>query len=396
MSGEPRQILVIDDDDVVRQSIVAYLEDSDFLVKEANSGTLGIERLKNSSPDLIVTDLRMANVDGLDVLKAVQKWKPEIPVIVVSGMGVVRDVVDSLRLGASDYLVKPLVDMEVLVHAVHRCLERSYLKRENLGYREQLEKANRELRAAVRELERDQIAGRRIQNKFLPKKPLSHNGYSVDSHIIPSLYLSGDMIDYGLIAERYVCFYLVDVSGHGAAPAFVTIWLKQLVRSYFQEEEVFLDPESHDADVARLLQAVNVEVINSGLGCHMTCFVGVIDTFTNKMQYAVGGHLPFPILVEKGGARYLTGKGKPIGIFEDAQWQTYSLDLPEEYSLVAFSDGVLEVLTASELIGKEDALLKILSRPHMSIDDICTEIGIRGNDSAPDDIAILKIDLEKS
>ncbi len=395
MPGEGKQILVIDDDEVVRQSIVAYLEDSGFAVKEAADGKTGIEILKSSSPSIVITDLRMPDVDGLQVLKTVRNWKPELPVIVVSGMGVVRDVVDALRLGAVDYLIKPLVDMEVLVHSINRILEREGLKEQNIGYRSELEKANRELREAVRVLERDQKAGRRVQTKFLPPRNVSFGGYRLDFDLIPSLYLSGDLVDYGFIANRYLAFYLADVSGHGAAPAFVTIWLKQLVIRYFREEGFFRDPTSHDTDVSRLLKAINNEVLDSDLECHLTCFVGVIDTYTNKMQYAVGGHLPFPILIEDNEPIYLQGKGKPLGIFRDAEWDTFSVRLSEDFSLVVFSDGVLEILPESELLDKEIALLEKVKGKNKELKDICSDLGVNGVDPVPDDIAILKIRAEK-
>ena len=395
MPEEDKQILVIDDDDVVRQSIVAYLEDSGFSVKEAPDGRTGIDLLKSSSPSIVITDLRMPDVDGLQVLKTIRNWKPELPVIVVSGMGVVRDVVDALRLGAVDYLVKPLVDMEVLVHAINRILEREGLREQNVGYRSELEKANRELREAVRVLERDQKAGRRVQTKFLPPRNVSFGGYKLDFDLIPSLYLSGDLVDYGFIADRYLAFYLADVSGHGAAPAFVTIWLKQLVRSYFRNESFFQDPTAHDTDVSRILSSINKEVLNSDLECHLTCFVGVIDSHTNKMQYAVGGHLPFPILIDKGEPQYLIGKGKPLGIFQDAKWETYSVKLTEGFSLVVFSDGVLEILPESELMDKEIALLDKVKGKDKALKDISRDLGINGVDPVPDDIAILKIQAEK-
>ena len=390
-----RQILVIDDDTVVRQSIVAYLEDSGFSVKEAEDGKSGIDTIKASSPDLVVTDLRMPDIDGIKVLKFVREWKPDIPVIVVSGMGVVRDVVEALRLGACDYLVKPLVDIEVLVHAITRALERVDLREENLDYRSQLEKANRELRSAIRVLERDQKAGRRVQSKFLPPTPVNIAGYELDLRIIPSLYLSGDFIDYGYLSDRYLAFYLADVSGHGSAPAFVTIWLKQLVRRFFREESLFKDNCALEEEVSHLLHLINKEVLMSGLECHTTCFVGVIDTKTREMCYVVGGHLPFPILIANGEMNYLSGKGKPLGIFTDADWEAYTVQLPEDFTLIAFSDGVLEVLPERDLISKEESLLKRLTGKIEGLDDICQKLSIVRQETAPDDIAILKIQIEK-
>lgn len=395
MNQPYRQLLVIDDDVSVRQSIAAYLQDSGYHVHQVSSGQEALNWLENNRPIVVLTDLRMPDVDGLAILRWVRDRAPEVPVIVISGLGVVKDVIDALRLGAADYLVKPIVDMEVLVHAVNRSLERSELILQNHVYRQELEQANRELKEYVRVLERDQKAGRQVQTKLLPDTPASFQGINIDYRMVASLYLSGDFIDYGLLHDRYLAFYLTDVSGHGAASAFVTVWLKQLVRRFFRDQALFATQESFDNDVAKLAAIINREVINSGIGCHMTCFVGVIDTHTNEMRYVFGGHLPFPILITDQGCDYLTGKGKPIGIFPDASWKVHALNLPEEFSIMIFSDGILEILPDTELIDKERHLLDIVRNEPRSVDAIVKALNIDDIESIPDDIAILHVRAEK-
>ncbi len=389
-----RKLLVIDDDTIVRQSIVAYLEDSGFDVHQESDGRSALAWFKKHQPDVVLTDLRMPEVDGLTILDAVRQLNPETAVIVVSGMGVVGDVVKALRLGAADYLLKPIVDMEVLVHAVNRSLERRGLLDENRLYREELERANRELREYVRVLERDQQAGRKVQSNLLPPTPVHYGDLHVSHKIIPSLYLSGDFIDYGLVSSRYVAFYLTDVSGHGASSAFVTVWLKQLVRRMFRERQVFQSPTSMDTDPALMLKIINQEIFSSQFGCHLTCFVGVIDTHTHEMSYVLGGHLPLPVLMGEGGAGFLQGKGKPLGIFEDAEWQVNKITLPRNFSLVVFSDGVLEVLPPQDLIAKEAYLLELLNRSGGEPESIYGRLNLREGEAAPDDIAILTISTE--
>jgi len=396
-----RQLLVIDDDTIVRESIAAYLEDTGFRVRQAGDAASGMAWLHNNTVDLIITDLCMPEIDGLNVLRAVRKACPEVPVIVVSGMGVVRDVVEALRLGAADYLVKPLVDMEVLIHAINRALERNDLRQENKRYREKLETANRELREYVRLLEHDQKAGREVQSKLMPDTPRQFGSLTVNYRMIPSLYLSGDFIDYGLIGGRYLAFYLTDVSGHGAAPAFVTVWLKQLVSRVFREHRIFQTEESFQRDAGTLMKLINREILHSKVGCHLTCFVGVIDTKTLEMRYVVAGHLPLPVLITGNRSEYLAGKGKPLGIFPDGEWEVNILQLPQAFTLVIFSDGVLEVLPRKGLIEKESYLLEQLTgneallpqntKVATEIEDLCQVLNLHNVETIPDDIAILKI-----
>lgn len=150
-------ILTIDDEQVIRDSFRFYLEDSGFEVLDAENGRVGLEIFYNQRPDLILVDLRMPVLDGLEVLATVSKTSPDTPIIVVSGTGVISDAVEALHLGAWDYILKPVEDLSVLLHAVKKGLERSRLLKENSSYKEhledmvkirtaQLEEANLELR----------------------------------------------------------------------------------------------------------------------------------------------------------------------------------------------------------------------------------------------------------
>lgn len=391
MTEKSRKLLIIDDDAPVRQSIATYLEDSGFDVLEATDGDQGLALFAEHQPELIITDLRMPGLDGLGVLRKLHEISGDIPVIVISGAGVMSDVVSALRLGASDYLIKPIVDMEVLVHSVHKALERCDLVEENRKYRHRLEQANKELRENLRVLERDQLAGRQVQRRLLPKPFVTPEGYSTAHHIAPSLYLSGDFVDYAHIRGRYLAFYLADVSGHGASSAFVTIWLKHLVSRMVREEGLFSDEASFADGANLMLQDINRELNETSLNHHLTFFVGVIDTHTHEMRYVVAGHLPMPVLVAGGEARFLEGRGKPVGIFRDIQWQVHSLNLPEQFSLVCFSDGVLEILPSSKLEQKEAWLLEMLAQKGQNLESVCAGLALEDIGETPDDIAILTI-----
>lgn len=391
MTERRRKLLIIDDDAPARHSIAACLRDSHYEVLEAADGTTGLALVEQALPDVVITDLHMPGVDGFGVLQHLQEQAPDIPVIVITSAGEVADVVSALRLGARDYLIKPVVDNAVLLHAVARSLEHRDLQLQNERYREKLEQANRVLRENLRVLERDQLAGRQVQRRLMPSRLQTPGGYQAAHHIVPSLYLSGDFVDYALIRQRYLAFYLADVSGHGASSAFVTVWLKHLVSRMVREEGLFGDEDSFRSGTNLMLQTVNRELQETRLNHHLTFFVGVIDTHTAAMHYVVAGHLPMPLLVQNRSARYLEGQGRPVGIFRDVDWQIHHLQLPEEFSLVCFSDGVLEILPAEGLQKQEAALLSLVADNADSLESICDALSIGRVKDSPDDIAILTI-----
>ncbi len=167
-------ILTVEDDDAVRRSIREHLEDQGHAVIEARDGREGLEAFADRSPDLVLLDLRMPQLGGLDVLRAIRRDAPDAPVVVISGVGTIEDAVEALRLGAWDYLIKPIEDMSVLDHAVDKALERARLIAENRRYREHLEQLVRrrtaELRQANERLEHKNLALQEVLNSVQDEK----------------------------------------------------------------------------------------------------------------------------------------------------------------------------------------------------------------------------------
>ena len=138
------KILTIDDEAFIRQSLRTYLEDYGYVVVEAENGRHGIEVFEREQPDLVILDLRMPEMDGLQVLEILGARDPDVPMVVASGTGNMTSVVEALRLGAWDYIFKPIEDMGVLKHSIEKCLKESRLNKENKAYQEKLEDLVRE------------------------------------------------------------------------------------------------------------------------------------------------------------------------------------------------------------------------------------------------------------
>ncbi|MBG6504726.1 SpoIIE family protein phosphatase [Pseudomonas aeruginosa] len=380
-------LLIIDDDEVVRESLAAYLEDSNFKVLQALNGLQGLQIFESEQPDLVICDLRMPQIDGLELIRRIRQTASETPIIVLSGAGVMSDAVEALRLGAADYLIKPLEDLAVLEHSVRRALDRAYLRVENQRYRDKLEAANRELQASLNLLQEDQNAGRQVQMNMLPGTPWSIEGLEFSHRIIPSLYLSGDFVDYFRVDERRVAFYLADVSGHGASSAFVTVLLKFMTtRLLYESRRNGTLPEFKPSEV---LAHINRGLINTKLGKHVTMLGGVIDLEKNSLTYSIGGHLPLPVLFVEGQASYLEGRGLPVGLFDDATYDDRVMELPPSFSLSLFSDGILDVLPGATLKEKEASLPEQVAAAGGTLDGLRQVFGLANLAEMPDDIALL-------
>lgn len=145
-------LLTIDDEESIRSSVAAFFEDCGFTVLQACDGREGIDMVRTTRPDVVITDLRMPNVDGMEVIDEVKLLDDNLPIVVLSGTGVLDDAIDSLRRGAWDYLAKPVVDLVELELVVARCIERARLIRENRNYHDNLELLVKQRTAELRKL----------------------------------------------------------------------------------------------------------------------------------------------------------------------------------------------------------------------------------------------------
>lgn len=131
------QILVVDDDPSQRQMLADFLRDLGAEVIEAGDGRQALDQIHQSPIDLVISDLRMPEMDGQELLTEIKALNPEIGVVLVTAYGTVQGAVSTLKSGASDYLLKPL-DLDEVEHVVRRSLEERHLRRENRELRRRL------------------------------------------------------------------------------------------------------------------------------------------------------------------------------------------------------------------------------------------------------------------
>ena len=126
------KILIVEDEAAIRRVLVKILsEESDaYDVEEAVDGLEGVEKIKKDDFDLILCDIKMPKMDGVEVLEAVKKVKPETPIVMISGHGDLDTAVNTMRMGAFDYISKP-PDLNRLLNTVRNALDRKELVVEN-------------------------------------------------------------------------------------------------------------------------------------------------------------------------------------------------------------------------------------------------------------------------
>ena len=137
-----RHILVVDDEPLVRNSLSEMLTLSGYSVSNASNGQEALELLKSYTADIVISDLKMPKMDGVELLKHIREFYPDTPVILITGFGSIDTAVEAMKEGAYDYVTKPIIDTEIKI-ILERLVKQRRLLEENLKLKNQLSETQR-------------------------------------------------------------------------------------------------------------------------------------------------------------------------------------------------------------------------------------------------------------
>lgn len=144
-----RHVLIADDEPLIRQTLSDYLADCGYQVTDVGDGEEVLRAARAAAFQAVLLDLRMPKVHGLDVIALLAREQPNLPVVVVSGTGVLHDAVEAMRRGAWDYISKPITDMDEVAVVLDRVLDRARLIAERDHYQRELARLNGQLEAEI-------------------------------------------------------------------------------------------------------------------------------------------------------------------------------------------------------------------------------------------------------
>ena len=141
---KPLSILVVDDDRIILDSLSEFLRLEGYTVGGTRDFKGALQALERDPYHLVVTDVNMPDADGFELLRVIKQRYPDIVVIIITGYGTIESAVEAIKMGAYDYLTKPIIDDEIRL-VVERALQQQSLIRENQDLRNQLEDGCRKL-----------------------------------------------------------------------------------------------------------------------------------------------------------------------------------------------------------------------------------------------------------
>ena len=403
-------ILIVDDEPQVHQVTKMVLRDLEYNNKKLGfisaysaSEAKAILRKENDISLALVDVVMEEDVSGLKLIEYIRDelQNKNIRIILRTGQpgfAPEREVI--INYDINDYKEKTELSAQKLFTSIISALRNFEYINEISKLNNELEqkvadrvadlnKSNKKLQFTLDLLQEDHEAGRKMQNKLLPDPFLKIQDYQFSRLLFPSLSLSGDFLDYFEINEKYVGFYIADVSGHGISSAIVTVLLKNFVDNALEKfrlenNPMILKPEA-------VCKRLNEELIREDLGKYLTMFYGIIDTEKNRLYYANCGQFPYPYYSDGKEIKVVEKKGTPVGLFKSPVFRAEELELPESFSMMMISDGILEILNQETIEEKTSFLHSLLEHGKTDIDKVINIMGLDNRSSFPDDVTFLMI-----
>lgn len=283
------RVLLIEDDAVFQRLVLNYLQQQGYIVEAAYDGEQGLRYILDDPPDIVLCDLNLPHMSGLHVLEALLKQAQHIPVIVISASEDMSDIREAVRLGAWDYLVKPVQNLQQLDFAIHNCLDRQQLEHAH-------ERELSELDHHIDMLYRDPQVVERLIADMRPLGSLTVGAYTIEHSGGLHQGLTGVdewvtapqqvLIDYRQLPQHQVLLVMA-VANAVADQTLISLLvlktlLNPLVRQAFSQRQHTLMPEL-------LLQQLNVELCHSKIRTAYDVTLVILDTEQHTLQVAQAG-----------------------------------------------------------------------------------------------------------
>ncbi len=332
----PRRLLLVEDSSTMRKMIAAWLQQEGYEVATAGDGLQGLEKAREVSPELIITDYEMPELDGPGFCQAL-KADPElrmVPVIMLTTLGATESRVIGLDSGADDYLEKPKSPAEVpeIFARVRSQLRIADLRRE-------LAERNLQLEAAQKKLALELKLARTVQMGLMPKPPAPRGVVRVAVTYKPANQLGGDVYDFAQIDDGRLAVVAADISGHGVNAALLSGMVKTLVAA----------PMTAGSPPSRILAELDVaagQYFPDGYFC--TAFALIIQESTGEFQYAGVGHPP-ALVVGPSGTRLLDSEPGLLGLGMVEGLADLSDRLGPGESVLIYTDGLPDAMDPADV-----------------------------------------------
>ncbi len=349
---EKSTILIVDDSEPIRVLLRSYLREEGYLVLEAENGVTGLDSCLTESPDLILLDIAMPEMDGFSMFKSLQKVKSlrSIPVIMISADTDYETKMQAFTLGAVDYITKPFNHGEVMARI------RTHLTINQLT--QSLQQANQTLILQKKELMQGIQAAADLQRNLLPKQVPNCRKLKFSSYFNPCEEIGGDIYNILRLDDEHIAVYLLDVSGHGFPAAMMTALVTQALTTSGGITTKDNGEKKTISPPASVLRELDREFPIDRFNLYMTIVYLVFNTRTSTFSYSCAGHPP-PVHLTDRGINFLNAGGPPAGMGDSkSTWKNGEGRLEKGDRIFFYTDGITEQEDSNGQAYSQDRFLK--------------------------------------
>jgi len=401
------RILIVEDSKINRRTIEAKATKWGYEVTCAASGEEAWEIILREDPRLVITDWMLPGMDGPTLCRKIRETgkRNYVYIILITALEDTQSMVAGIDAGADDFVRKPINFDEL--HARIRAGKRVLNLEQALQVQNwRLTQLSDELQSAQTRLNSDLAMAGKMQRNLLPPRDLIIQGIHFERMYLPSLYVSGDLLNVFRLDEHHVGFYSIDVAGHGVAAAMMSFTLNQLLSPLMKKGcplkrplqstpyyELILPP-------SRAIQALNEQFQSEADNfLYFTMLYGVIDTRSRALSFCQAGH-PNPLYVKLGEQPQFLGQGGfPVGRLPMADYTSITLNCAVGDRLFLYSDGITECSNkAGELFGSERLQTFFAATVDLPIVEILKRLRAHicewnGSEEFEDDISVLALEI---
>ena len=248
-----KNILIVEDDPVFRTMLVGFLKSQGCFVREAEDGLIGLRSLKDEIPDLLLCDLSMPVMTGMEFVEEVALQYPMTPVIVISGTGNMTDVAQALRLGVKDFLIKPIDNIMTLKSSIVSVLKMQDSARQNqqdfsqrwLMDGDDAGLVEEELQWHISELKTNPQAARELLMGLMPDLQSRCGRWKLSYRALQAADISPVIFDYIWLIDGQLAFYMVDTSSGGENSTATALLIRACFNDFLRQQGNYLSSVQH-------------------------------------------------------------------------------------------------------------------------------------------------------
>lgn len=358
MNNTSDRIIIVDDEIQVLNGLRRTLSGR-FIINSFSSPLEALDFLGNSFDiSVILSDYSMPIMNGIEFFTKVKEIAPDAIRILITGNADLRVAIESINQGnIYKFLTKP-VSSDLLINTIESAVEIFTLKKREMMLQN-------ELKEAYNRIEKDLKAAAQLQSKFLPKKAVRLFNLQIAADQIPSVYVSGDALNYFELDDHVVGFFILDVSGHGVKSALFSFSLHNFLNPLPRKrsplikllDDGSLAPRSPERVVYNLNKRFTAEIDSD----YFTIVYGIIDCRTNNLKLCCAGH-PYPLHLSEGKVSKIGKANFPVSMFHSVSYDFFETDFKKGDKLMLYSDGLTETIGKGKTNVGESMLIELLEK----------------------------------